>query len=78
MCSAAWCGTAEEQCSDLERHRMGSKEPSAEELIAELMERPTDRSRRVDILRELVRRGDRLPEAMLDEAMRRLMDLLIR
>lgn len=57
---------------------MGSKEPSAEELIAELMERPTDRSRRVDILRELVRRGDRLPEAMLDEAMRRLMDLLIR
>lgn len=57
---------------------MGSNEPSAEELIAELMQRPAARSRRIEILRELVRRGDELPDAMLDEAMHRLMDLLIR
>lgn len=57
---------------------MGSKEPSAEELIAELMQRPRARSRRIELLRKLVRRGDALPDAMLDEAMRRLMDLLSR
>ena len=57
---------------------MGSKEPSAEELIAELMQRPESRARRVELLRQLVRRGDELPDAMLDEAMRRLMELLIR
>jgi hypothetical protein len=42
------------------------------------MQRPADRNRRIELLRELVRRGDGLPDAMLDEAMRRLMDLLIR
>jgi len=57
---------------------MGSQKPSAEELIAELVRRPEARDRRVEILRELVRRGAELPDAMLDEAMRRLMDLLIR
>ncbi|MEZ5966113.1 MAG: hypothetical protein R3F56_19915 [Planctomycetota bacterium] len=47
-------------------------------MIAELVRRPESRARRVEILRELVRRGEELPDAMLDEAMRRLMDLLTR
>lgn len=68
----------EEECRGLERQGMGNRKPSAEELIAELVRRPEPRARRVEILRELVRRGEELPDAMLDEAMRRLMDLLTR
>lgn len=67
-----------EKCRGFERQGMGKQKPSAEELIAELVRRPESRERRVEILRELVRRGEELPDAMLDEAMRRLMDLLIR
>jgi hypothetical protein len=57
---------------------MRSQEPSTEELIAELMGRPASRARRIELLRQLVRRGDDLPDAMLDESMRRLMELLTR
>jgi hypothetical protein len=57
---------------------MAKKKATAEQLIEELMQRPESRARRVEILRELVRRGDELPDAMLDEAMRKLLDLLIR
>lgn len=57
---------------------MAKKKATAEQLIEELMQRPDSRARRVEILRELVRRGEELPDAMLDDAMRKLLDLLIR
>lgn len=60
------------------RGTMGKKKATTQELLEELMQRPESRERRIELLRELVRRDEELPDEMLDQAMRKLLDLLIR
>lgn len=57
---------------------MGKKKTSTQQLLEELMQRPESRDRRIELLRELVRRDEELPDEMLDQAIRKLLDLLIR
>jgi hypothetical protein len=55
---------------------MVASEPT-EALVKELLDRPESRARRIQLLKEIVRRGEDLPDEMLDEALRRLLELLI-
>ena len=47
-----------------------------DKILNELLEKPLPREERKKLLKELVRRGEELPDAMLEEALRRLMERL--
>lgn len=45
-------------------------------IVDELIERSLQKGERIELLRELVRRGEDLPDEMLEGALRRLMERL--
>ncbi|MHC4077749.1 MAG: hypothetical protein ACYTKC_03140 [Planctomycetota bacterium] len=47
-----------------------------DQIVRELMEGDLTKEQRVKLLRELVRRGEELPDGMLDSALQKLMDRL--
>jgi len=55
---------------------MAAEDPKVEQIVRELLEGDLTREQRMKLLRDLVRRGDELPEDMLESALQRLMDRL--
>ena len=55
---------------------MNANQARVDKIVRELLERPLAREERIKLLRELVRRGEDLPEQLLDHALRRLMERL--
>jgi len=55
---------------------MSSVDPRVDQIVNELLERPLPREERIELLRELVARGEDLPEDMLSIALGRLMERL--
>ncbi len=55
---------------------MAGEDPKVEQIVRELLEGDLTREQRVKLLRDLVRRGEELPDDMLDSALQRLMDRL--
>lgn len=55
---------------------MAGQIPKVDEIVQELLERKGTKEERMKLFRELVRRGDDLPEEMLDSALKKLMERL--
>lgn len=55
---------------------MAGDESRVDQIVRELIERGGSKEQRVALLRELVRRGEELPEAMLQSALQKLMERL--
>lgn len=55
---------------------MAAEDPKVEQIVRELLEGDLTREERLKLLRDLVRRGDELPDDMLESALQRLMDRL--
>ena len=55
---------------------MTAAESRVDRIVNELMEKPLPKGERIKLLRELVERGEQLPDEMLDVALRRLMERL--
>ncbi len=55
---------------------MAGDDPTVDLIVQELMEGDLTKTERVELLRELVRRGEELPDEMLNSALQRLMDRL--
>jgi hypothetical protein len=55
---------------------MAGEDPKVEQIVRELLEGDLTREQRMRLLRDLVRRGEELPDDMLDSALQRLMDRL--
>ena len=55
---------------------MAGDDPTVDQIVQELMESDLTKTERVELLRELVRRGEELPDEMLNSALQRLMDRL--
>lgn len=55
---------------------MAGEDPKVEQIVRELLEGDLTKEQRVKLLRDLVRRGEELPDDMLDSALQRLMDRL--
>ncbi|MHC4853236.1 MAG: hypothetical protein ACYTGW_10750 [Planctomycetota bacterium] len=55
---------------------MPGEDPKVDQIVRELMEGDLTKEQRVKLLRELVRRGEELPDGMLDSALQKLMDRL--
>lgn len=47
-----------------------------DQIVEELLRQPLSKAERMRLLRELVRRGEDLPDAMLEDALHKLMDRL--
>lgn len=52
------------------------EDPKVEQIVRELLEGNLTKEQRLKLLRELVRRGEELPDDMLDSALQKLMDRL--
>jgi len=52
------------------------EDPRVEQIVRELLEGKLTKEQRLKLLRELVRRGEELPDDMLDSALQKLMDRL--
>ncbi|MEE9127087.1 MAG: hypothetical protein V3U11_08100 [Planctomycetota bacterium] len=55
---------------------MAGEDSKVDQIVQELMEGDLTKEQRVRLLRELVRRGEDLPDDMLDSALQKLMDRL--
>ena len=55
---------------------MTAEDPRVDRIVDELLEKPLSKDERVELLRELVQRGEDLPDEMLTGALRRLMERL--
>jgi hypothetical protein len=55
---------------------MATEKPQVDRIVQDLLERPLSRKERIELLRELVRRGDEVPDALLEAALRKLMERL--
>lgn len=55
---------------------MTAEDPRVDRIVNELLEKPLSKDERVELLRELVQRGEELPDEMLSGALRRLMERL--
>ncbi len=55
---------------------MAGEDSKVDQIVQELMEGDLTKEQRVRLLRELVRRGEDLPDDMLDSARQKLMDRL--
>ncbi len=55
---------------------MAGEDSKVDQIVQELMEGDLIKEQRVRLLRELVRRGEDLPDDMLDSALQKLMDRL--
>ena len=55
---------------------MSAVDPRVDLIVTELLEKPLPKQERMKLLRELVERGEDLPDEMLAQALRRLMERL--
>jgi hypothetical protein len=55
---------------------MTTPDDKVDRIVRELMERRQTRAERIQLLRELVRSGDEVPEELLEAALRKLMERL--
>ena len=55
---------------------MGSPEPDVDRIVQELLQRGGTKIERMKLFRELVRRGEDLPDEMLNTALQKLMERL--
>lgn len=55
---------------------MTSADSRVDRIVAELLDPSLPKERRIELLRELVARGEELPDQMLDAALRKLMQRL--
>lgn len=55
---------------------MTAETPGVDRIVDELLESSLAKGERIELLRELVRRGEELPDEMLESALRRLMERL--
>lgn len=55
---------------------MAGADPKVDQIVQELLARGGTKEERMRLLRELVRRGDDLPEEMLNSALQKLMERL--
>jgi hypothetical protein len=55
---------------------MATEKPQVDRIVQDLLARPLSRKERIELLRELVRRGDEVPDALLEAALRKLMERL--
>ena len=55
---------------------MTAETPGVDQIVDELLEGSLAKGERIELLRELVRRGENLPDEMLESALRRLMERL--
>lgn len=55
---------------------MTSNDARVDRIVQDLLDRQLTREERIKLLRELVRRGGEMPEEVLDEALRKLMERL--
>jgi hypothetical protein len=55
---------------------MAAENPGVDQIVDELLESSLAKGERIELLRELVRRGEDLPDEMLESALRRLMERL--
>ncbi len=55
---------------------MAGEDSKVDQVVQDLMEGDLTKEQRVRLLRELVRRGEDLPDDMLDSALQKLMDRL--
>ena len=55
---------------------MSRAETRVDRIVSELLEKPLSKAERMKLLKELVERGEELPDEMLDVALRRLMERL--
>ena len=55
---------------------MTGEDPGLDRIVDELLEKPLSRGERIELLRELVERGEELPDEMLTTALQRLMERL--
>lgn len=52
------------------------EDSGVDRIVEELLQRSSSKEERMRLFRELVRRGKDLPEAMLEDALQKLMDRL--
>ena len=55
---------------------MTGHDPRVDQIVEELMEKPLTKAERIQLLRELVREGEEVPEELLSAALQRLMERL--
>lgn len=55
---------------------MTAESAAVDRIVDELLESSLAKCERIELLRELVRRGEDLPDEMLESALRRLMERL--
>ena len=55
---------------------MTADTPAVDQIVNQLLESSLAKGERIELLRELVRRGEELPDEMLENALRRLMERL--
>ena len=55
---------------------MAGEDSKVDQIVQELIDGDLTKEQRVTLLRELVRRGEELPDDMLDSALQELMDRL--
>ena len=55
---------------------MTAETPGVDQIVEELLEGSLAKGERIELFRELVRRGEDLPDEMLENALRRLMERL--
>ena len=55
---------------------MTSETPGVDQIVNELLESSLGKGERIELLRELVRRGEELPDEVLENALQKLMERL--
>ena len=55
---------------------MKADDPEVDRIVEELMDKKLPKSERMSLLRELVQRGEELPDEMFEVALQRLMERL--
>ena len=55
---------------------MTGTDPRVDQIVEDLLEKPLTKAERIQLLRQLVREGDEVPDELLNAALRRLMGRL--
>ena len=55
---------------------MASQQPTVDQIVQELLDRGGTKAERMKLFRELIRRGEGVPEELLNSALQKLMERL--
>ena len=55
---------------------MASQQPTVDQIVQKLLERGGTKAERMKLFRELIRRGEDLPDELLNSALQKLMERL--